>query len=90
MPLSVPFRLNLLRFALAALVAAAHPAPAQTHRITVHANQRVASLEMTTAEYTSWKANDDFNDDKNFTLNPVTARPCKIWPYLRVENLLSQ
>ncbi len=63
MPHSFPPR----AIAMAALFALARPAPAQTHRITVHPNQRVASLEMTTAEYASWKSNDDFNDSKKRT-----------------------
>ena len=55
------------RIAILAALALASLASGQTHRITVHANQRVASLEMTPAEYSSWKANDDFNDTKKRT-----------------------
>jgi|GEM_PF-5437216 len=36
-------------------------AAAQTHKITVHANQRVVSLEMSPAEYAGWKTNDEYN-----------------------------
>ncbi len=33
---------------------------AQTHPITIHANQRIASLQMTPVEYQSWKDKDEF------------------------------
>lgn len=35
----------------------------QSHTIVIHSNQRVASLQMTPAEYQSWVKNDDFNND---------------------------
>ncbi len=35
-------------------------ATAQTHPITIHANQRIASLQMTPVEYQSWKDKDEF------------------------------
>lgn len=37
-------------------------AAAQTHPISIHPNQRVASLLMSPAEYADWKANDGFSD----------------------------
>jgi hypothetical protein len=35
---------------------------AQTHPITIHSNQRVASLQMTPSEYSAWIAKDEFED----------------------------
>jgi len=35
---------------------------AQTHQIEIHSNNRVASLLMTSSEYSNWISNDEFND----------------------------
>lgn len=57
----------LQRFSVCLGLAALGSASAQTHAFTVHSNQRVASLRMSTAEYASWIDNDDFNDDSKRT-----------------------
>ncbi len=50
----------LFAFATAALLL---PIQAQTHKLTLHPGQRIASLEMSAAEYADWKSADGFSDD---------------------------
>jgi hypothetical protein len=40
-------------------------AKTQTHPITIHSNGRVASLQMTAAEYSSWITNDEFTNNSS-------------------------
>lgn len=54
----VCIRLSILFF-LCIPVLSSSPS-AQTHPITIHANQRVASLQMTPAEYREWIVDDGF------------------------------